>query len=105
MRRNAALLAPCLAVVFLCGSGCSVAAASEKTEPKWGPSLEFEAKPGNERTIGEIDLFAPIWQDDRSMVFGNVRGQGDTDDILEGNVGLGYRGIFDSEWIVGGYGY
>ena len=91
-------------VVFV-GIGASASASSDEPQPKWGPSVSFEAKPGNERTLGEIDLFAPLWQDDRSMVFGNVRGQGDTDDNLEGNVGLGYRRILDSDWIVGGYGY
>lgn len=79
-------------------------------ERKWSPYAGLVAKPGDERQIGELDLFAPLWQDDDSLLFLNLRGQGDDDANAEGNAGLGYRTIlpgllFGEDWIVGGYGY
>ena len=93
----------CLVVVLLVGLvGPAWAEYDAMMEPKWAPSIEPLFKPGNERTLGGVSLFLPLWQDDRSMVFGDIRGNLDTDSNSEGNFGLGYRRLLNSDWIENG---
>jgi hypothetical protein len=73
--------------------------------PKWGPFLDLEGKVGTKRDIGEADLFVPVWQDERAMLFGDVRFKADDQNGHEGNFGLGYRRMLDGGWNAGGYGY
>ena len=47
---------------------------SNAEEAKWGPYLELEAKPGNNRTLGKIDVFAPLAQNADNLLFANIRG-------------------------------
>src|SRR5262245_50511974 len=79
--------------------------ASAGAQDKWGAHLDFEWKPGTKRTLGEGDLFVPLWQDTRSLVFGNFRGSLDNDQGREGNLGLGMRRMMEGGWNLGGYGY
>lgn len=72
---------------------------------KWAPSISFEGKLGNKRTINEFNLQLPILQTNDSMFFLDVRAQWDNKSSQEGNFGLGYRRIIDQEYIVGGYGF
>jgi hypothetical protein len=74
-------------------------------EPKWGPHIDFEAKPGSKRTLGEADLFVPLWQDERRLLFGNARARLDDGGSHEWNIGLGVRRMSDGGWNFGGYGY
>src|SRR5262245_52132829 len=74
-------------------------------QDKWGSHLDFEAKPGTKRNLGEGDLFVPLWQDGRSLLFGNFRGRFDNESGREGNLGIGMRQMLDSGWNLGGYGY
>jgi hypothetical protein len=74
-------------------------------QDKWGSHLDFEAKPGTKRSLGEGDLFVPLWQDGRSLVFGNFRGRFDNDSGREGNLGVGVRRMYEGGWNLGGYGY
>lgn len=78
--------------------------ALAQSQPKWGASINFEARPGTKRNLGEGDLFAPLAQTDTSLLFGNVRGRFDDDDNREGNFGLGFRHMF-AGWNFGAYGY
>jgi hypothetical protein len=56
------------AVTFLiCG------AALAQTQPKWMPSINFEGRWGTKRSIGEGDLFAPLGQNDTTLLFGDAR--------------------------------
>jgi len=72
---------------------------------KWGPHIDFEAKPGSKRTLGEGDLFVPLMQDERTLFFGNLRARFDDQSSREGNLGLGVRRMLQGGWNVGGYGY
>jgi hypothetical protein len=80
-------------------------AGSGDSRPKWGPSIDFEAKPGTRRSLGEADLFVPLWQDGTTLFFGNLRGRLDDDSGREGNAGLGLRRMMDAGWNLGGYAY
>jgi hypothetical protein len=76
-----------------------------QAQDKWGPHIDFEAKPGSKRTLGEADLFVPIVQDPRTLWFGNLRGRFDDQSNREGNLGLGVRRMLGGGWNLGGYGY
>jgi hypothetical protein len=80
-------------------------AAAQSSPPKWDPHLDFEAKPGTRRSLGEADLMVPLWQDHRTLVFGNLRGRFDDHNGREGNAGLGLRRMLDGGWNFGVYGY
>lgn len=73
--------------------------------PKWGAHIDFEAKPGSKRSLGEGDLFVPLMQDERTLFFGNLRARFDDQSSSEGNLGLGVRRMHESGWNFGGYGY
>ncbi|MEM7429438.1 MAG: inverse autotransporter beta domain-containing protein, partial [Pseudomonadota bacterium] len=77
---------------------------------KWHPHVDLIAKPGTDRMIGKADFFAPLMQDEDSMLFANMRGVFTSDPIQEGNFGLGYRqivpqGFFGQDAIFGVYGF
>lgn len=84
----------------------AAAAQSAQTSPlKWGPFVDFEAKPGTKRSLGEADIFQPLAQNADTLLFANVRGRFDDQDNREGNAGLGLRHMLASGWNVGVYGY
>lgn len=81
------------------------AAAQDSPPPQWGPHADVEVKPGSKRTLGEADLFFPIAQDARSLIFANLRGRFDDNSSHEGNFGLGLRQMRENGWNLGAYGY
>lgn len=90
----------------LCGlAAFALGAMAQDDTPKWGPHIDLEAKPGSKRSLGEADLFLPVSQDDRTLVFANLRARFDNNDSREGNLGLGWRKMQESGWNLGLYGY
>jgi hypothetical protein len=73
--------------------------------PKWGAHLDLEGKWGNRRSLGDIGLFAPLWQSPTSLFFTDIRGRLDDQDSREGNFGFGLRHMLPSGWNAGIYGY
>ncbi|WP_137918182.1 inverse autotransporter beta domain-containing protein [Hydrogenophaga sp. 2FB] len=71
--------------------------------PKWGAHIDLEAKPGNKRSLGEMDLFVPLAQGPNTLFFGNLRGRIAEGNSHEGNVGLGVRRMLDSGWNLGAF--
>src|SRR5690349_21995974 len=71
---------------------------------KWSPYVELGGM-GGTRSWGDVDIFLPLWQDQTSLLFGDLRGTFTTQSTEEGNFGLGYRTQISPEWILGGYGY
>src|SRR5689334_24223804 len=79
--------------------------ANAQTAPaKWSPWLELGGMVGT-RSFGDVDFFIPLWQDQGSLLFGDLRGTFSAQPTEEGNFGLGYRTQISPEWILGGYGY
>ncbi|MEQ8480944.1 MAG: inverse autotransporter beta domain-containing protein [Hoeflea sp.] len=77
---------------------------------KWRPHVEFSVAPGNNRTMGQVNLFAPLMQDSDSLFYADLRASAWTTDVQEGNFGVGYRQIvpgafFGSDAILGVYGF
>ncbi|OFX06945.1 MAG: hypothetical protein A3D94_12395 [Alphaproteobacteria bacterium RIFCSPHIGHO2_12_FULL_66_14] len=73
--------------------------------PKWGPFLDVEGMVGTQRRIGELDLFVPLGQNERTLLFADARFKADDQNSLEGNLGLGARHMLPGGWNLGGYGY
>jgi len=97
-------LAPGLCLLLL-SIVAGKAAAQDFAAPKWGAHIDLEAKVGSKRSLGEIDILAPLAQDARTLYFANLRGRFDDDSSREGNFGLGVRHMHESGWNLGAYGY
>lgn len=82
-----------------------VATAQDDDSPKWTHHIDLEAKPGSKRSLGEADLFLPLAQNDRTLIFANLRGRFDDNSSREGNLGIGWRQMQESGWNFGLYGY
>lgn len=83
----------------------ALSTAYADTPELWGSHIDIEAKPGSKRNLGEADLFLPLMQDARTLVFGNLRTRFDNQSSYEGNLGAGMRRMLDNGWNVGAYGY
>jgi hypothetical protein len=104
-RFRGARFAPLLVFVLAASAPDLALAQAGEAKPKWGSSIDFEAKPGTKRSLGEADLFVPLWQDPTTLFFGNLRARLDDDNGREGNIGLGLRRMMDAGWNLGGYAY
>lgn len=89
----------------LCLATFAVGAIAQDSAAQWLPHLDFEAKLGNKRNLGEADLFLPLAQDARTLYFANVRTRIDNEGSREGNLGLGVRRMLENGWNLGTYGY
>lgn len=63
------------------------------SQDKWPMYLSLEGKKGNFRDIARLMCMTPLWQDDSSMLFGDIRLMMDNRQDREGNIALGYRHI------------
>jgi hypothetical protein len=99
-RRARLLVGVAAAAVAATGAGKAVG-----QEAKWQPWLEAGGMIGTNHSFGDVDIFIPVWQDQTSLLFGDLRGKFSNEPTQEGNFGLGYRTQIDPEWILGGYGY
>lgn len=72
---------------------------------KWRAHVDLNMKAGQDRNIGRFDFMIPILQDDRTLLFADVRAMGDSRDAREGNFGVGVRRIFNNRFILGAYGF
>src|SRR5262245_14781205 len=72
---------------------------------KWQPYVEIGGAGGSNFSFGDVDIFLPLWQDQTSLLFGDLRGTFTTQTSQEGNFGIGYRTLIDPEWILGGYAF
>jgi len=80
--------------------------SSERAEHRiWRPYTDLSFRGGDNREMGEADLFLPLVQDNDQLLFADLRGKFFDDDSSEGNWGLAYRQIRPSKWILGGYAF
>jgi hypothetical protein len=92
----------CIAAVFLLSP---LICHAQQIAPKWQGHVEAEGKWGNDRSIGEGGLFIPVWQNNDTLLFTDLRGRFDNHSSDEGNFGLGLRREAGRGWILGGYGF
>lgn len=72
-------------------------------ETKWSPWIDAEADAGKHRFIGQMDAFAPVWQNENSLLFINPRFRFDDQNSREYNLGLGFRHLFENRLMMGGH--
>lgn len=82
----------------------SAYADSNTPPPKWDSWVDAETKLGNNRSLGIVDAFAPVWQNQDSLIFFNPRFRFDDQDSREYNIGFGYRTL-TRDWVLGAYGF
>lgn len=94
-----------LICTFLSATMSLVFTQNSFAQDKWQPHIDLEGKIGNDRDLGEADLFLPLWQNEDTLLFGNLRGRIDDNDSHEGNYGIGLRQMQGNGWNLGGYAY
>ena len=73
--------------------------------PLWTPSVGGSASFSKNDTLGSLDLFMPIAQDEDSVFYLDLRVQpGDISD-LSGSYGIGAQQIINPDLMIGGYAY
>lgn len=80
----------------------------DSSSHKWLPAVQLETDIGighNSRDIGLPQMAIPLWQDDKSLLFSNLRYRFDNEQSQEYNLGLGFRREITPDWILGGYGF
>lgn len=74
-------------------------------EQSYQARLEVAATVGTERQYGELDILIPLYQNENTLYFLNGRGIWGDQDSKEGNFGLGLRHLFNSDYLIGTYGF
>lgn len=100
-------------LIFIISSDLACAAHKASHRPsyyydpdiKWQAHVDMNLRGGKDRNIGRIDFMIPVLQDNTSMLFTDIRGMGDSHDVIEGNFGLGFRKIFNNRFILGTYAF
>lgn len=72
-------------------------------QSKWAALIDTGFKASENRRMGEVDHFLPIIQNERSLLFLDLRTNFDNLSQREGNFGLGYRTMQDNGWNLGAY--
>ncbi len=93
-----------LVALVLAGFIALPASSGAQTPQKWHGSLDALGRGGSENG-GQLDLFAPLYQNNDTLFFGNAIGGLDSDSSSGANFGAGIRHIFSSSYILGAYGY
>lgn len=83
----------------------ALAADSEALYTYWPAQLYLGGKIGTERSLGEVNIMAPVWQHDTGSLYVDLRSRFDDDDTQEYNLGGGYRHILNKDMILGAYGF
>lgn len=72
---------------------------------KWHGTLYGEFKAGEARQVSQAGVTLPLFQNDHSMLFTDLRVRADDHHNEEANLGLAFRTLVNSDWILGGYGF
>lgn len=76
-------------------------AVADEAGAKWAPWIEAGGFASSERSRGEINAFAPLYQNETGLLFADIKGKLFTESAKEGNFALGYRQMTDWEWNLG----
>lgn len=77
----------------------------QTTDNKWVSYGQGDTLAGNRSVNSGGELMTPFWQNQSSLLFGDFRGRTNDHSGIEGNLGIAYRTITSSGWIVGGSAY
>lgn len=98
LQRAVARLALCVA----CCAGLNPSVSRAET---WNPYLEFTGRAGGLSEVGQGNLFLPLFQDGKSLIFADLRGQWTDIASAEGNWGIAMRRIVNDDYVLGAYGF
>ncbi len=102
LRRSSAI--GLASILMLAGMVLLPSASGAQTAHKWQGSLDALGRAGSDDG-GQLDLFAPLYQNNDTLLFGNAIGGLDSDSSSGANFGGGIRHIVDGSYILGAYGY
>ena len=77
----------------------------EPTDNKWVSYGQGDTLAGNKSVNSGGEMMTPFWQNESSLLFGDFRGRTNDHGGIEGNIGIAYRQITSTGWIVGGSAY
>ncbi len=81
-----------------------ITAGTPGTE-QWGRNIEFFVIPSNKsRALTGGQILQPLFQNNNSLTYADVRAIFKFGQTEEFNFGLGHRKIFNNKWILGAYG-
>jgi hypothetical protein len=104
-RQRGSSLTRLFPLLVMAGVSLLPAASHAQTAPnKWQGSFDALGRAGSENG-GQLDLFAPLYQNSDTLLFGNAIGALDSDTSDGANFGGGIRHIVDGSYILGAYGY
>ncbi|MDO8839430.1 MAG: inverse autotransporter beta domain-containing protein [Parvibaculum sp.] len=93
------------AILGACVATADVAIADETESSRWRGWVDAEGKLGTDRSLGEVSIFAPLWQSSDTLIFGNLITRLDDQDSREANIGGGVRHLLTSDSLVGAYAF
>lgn len=96
----------CVLILFLFLTAAFTAQAQEYEF--YGPVVDLNARIGNHRNIGRIELSVPLSQTKDKLLFADIRMVFTDQTEREGNFGIGYREVVNidgEDFIAGGYGF
>lgn len=85
------------------GAALSTVVPAQAEGGKWSPWIEAGGTLSTERDYGEVTGFAPVLQNDTSLLFADVKGKLFSEDVKEGNFALGYRIMTSPGWNLGAW--
>lgn len=91
-------------VRFAAGVAAWVLLAAPAHADKWSPWIEGGGFLSNERDRGEVTAFVPLLQNERGLLFADVKGKLFSESVKEGNFALGYRQMTEQGWNLGVWG-
>lgn len=93
-------LVKCALIFQLSASVC----ADTNVDKKWSPWIGTGVFYGSDETSrGEVVVFAPFWEQEKELVFFDVRGKLFEHSTNEVNAAIGYRKMMDNGWNLGGW--
>ncbi|ABS62214.1 hypothetical protein Plav_0591 [Parvibaculum lavamentivorans DS-1] len=93
-----------VAAGVLAASAFLAVSASPAHADKWSPWIEGGGFLSSERDRGEVTGFAPLLQNENSLLFADVKGKLFSESVKEGNFALGYRQMTEQGWNLGVWG-
>jgi hypothetical protein len=80
-------------------------ASADEPSPHYDTYLEAVAGVDDDGLGGSGAAVLPLWYDQSSLLFADLRGVGNRDDLTGANLGLGFRHLTATDWIIGAYGF
>lgn len=78
---------------------------ADQFSARWGSWIGMGGELGGGRTVGDVNLFMPVWQNETTLGFVDLRSAFDHSSALQGSFGGGFRHMLTNGWNLGVHGY